>query len=71
MISVKTALRIKNVKFLAETIELRRIEKEKYEADLRARNREKAIIQKLRTIVNEKLARMKDFLKKKVNYNTQ
>ena len=67
MISVKTNLRIKNQKFLAETIELRRIEKEKYEADKRARQREMVIIQKLRKIVDEKLSRMKDFLKKKVN----
>jgi len=63
----KTALKTKNEQFLKQTLEIRRQEKEKYETDKRGRNREKEIIRKLQKIVDEKLARMKDFLKKRVN----
>lgn len=66
-ITTKTGLKVKNEKFLAQTIEIRRQEGLKYEADKRGRNREKAIIRKLQKIVDEKLARMKEFLKKRVN----
>jgi chromosome segregation ATPase len=63
----KTALKVKNENFLAQTKEIRRQEGLKYESDIRARNREKEIIRKLQKIVDEKLARMKEFLKKRVN----
>jgi len=63
----KTALKEKNEKFLAQTKQIRSQEKDKYESDQRGRNREKAIIARLQKIVDEKLARMKDFLKKRVN----
>jgi len=63
----KKALREKNVAFLKQTKEIRRQEKAKYESDKRGRNKEKAIISRLQKIVDEKLARMKDFLKKRVN----
>jgi len=63
----KKALREKNIKFLAQTREIRRTELLKYESDKRGRNREKEIIRKLQKIVDEKLARMKDFLRKRVN----
>jgi len=63
----KTNLRVKNENFLAQTIEIRRQEGLKYESDKRARNREKNIIRKLQRIVDEKLARMKEFLRKRVN----
>jgi len=66
-ITDKTNLLVKNQAFLATTIETRRTEKLKYEEDKRGRNREKSIIRKLQTIVDEKLARMKDYLKKRVN----
>jgi len=63
----KTELKKKNESFLAQTKEIRRQEKLKYEADVRGRNREKQIIKRLQKIVDEKLARMKDFLKARVN----
>jgi len=63
----KTALKVKNVAFLKQTKEIRRQEKLKYESDKRGRNKEKAIISRLQKIVDEKLAKMKDFLKKRVN----
>jgi uncharacterized coiled-coil protein SlyX len=63
----KQALKIKNETFLAQTKEIRRQEKLKYETDVRGREREKNIIRKLQKIVDEKLARMKEFLKKRVN----
>jgi len=66
-ITDKTNLKTKNEIFLASTIKIRRTEKLKFEEDRRGRNREKSIIRKLQTIVDEKLARMKDFLKKRVN----
>jgi hypothetical protein len=66
-ITEKTSLKKKNEIFLAQTKEIRRQEGLKYEADKRARNREKDIIRKLQKIVDEKLARMKEFLKKRVN----
>ena len=66
-ISDKSALKVKNEQFLAQTIEIRRQEKLKYESDMRGRNREKEIIKRLQKIVDEKLARMKEFLKARVN----
>ena len=63
----KSELKKKNESFLAQTKEIRRQEKLKYEADVRGRNREKQIIKRLQKIVDEKLARMKDFLKARVN----
>jgi len=66
-IKEKTALKIKNEAFLAQTKEIRRTELLKYQSDKRGRNREKDIIRKLQKIVDEKLARMKEFLKKRVN----
>lgn len=63
----KTNLRVKNENFLAQTKEIRRQEGLKYESDMRSRNREKTIIRKLQRIVDEKLARMKEFLRKRVN----
>lgn len=63
----KSALKAKNEKFLAQTKEIKRQEGLKYEADKRARNREKEIIRKLQKIVDQKLARMKEFLRKRVN----
>ena len=66
-IHAKSALKSKNVSFLAQTKEIRRQEKLKHEADQRGRNREKEIIRRLQKIVDQKLARMQDFLKKRVN----
>ena len=66
-ISDKSSLKLKNEQFLAQTIEIRRQEKLKYESDMRGRNREKEIIKRLQKIVDEKLARMKEFLKARVN----
>jgi len=66
-ISDKSSLKVKNEQFLAQTIEIRRQEKLKYESDMRGRNREKEIIKRLQKIVDEKLARMKEFLKARVN----
>jgi len=63
----KKALKAKNEAFLKQTKEIRRQEKLKYESDKRGRNKEKAIISRLQKIVDEKLAKMKDFLKKRVN----
>jgi hypothetical protein len=63
----KSVLKKKNEEFLAQTVEIRRTEKLKYESDKRQRNREKSIIAKLQKIVSERLANMKDFLKSKVN----
>jgi len=66
-INTKTDLRNKNIKFRDQTIEIRRQEKLKYEEDTRHRNYERTIINKLRKIVDEKLAKMKEFLRAKVN----
>jgi len=63
----KTELKKKNEAFLAQNIKIRESEKLRYEEDKRGRDREKAIIRKLQKIVDEKLARMKDFLKKRVD----
>lgn len=67
VIKDKSSLKVKNEKFLAETKEIRRLEGLKYESDRRGRNREKEIIRKLQKIVDEKLSRMQEFLKKRVN----
>lgn len=66
-INEKTNLRKKNVKFVKQTIEIRRTEKSKYDEDARARTRERGIIRKLTRIVNERLVKMQDFLKNQVN----
>jgi chromosome segregation ATPase len=66
-ITTKTGLRKKNTEFLAQTKEILRQEGLKYDSDKRGRNREKDIIRKLQKIVDEKLARMKEFLKKRVD----
>jgi len=66
-ISTKTSLKIKNEAFLVQTKEIRRTEKLKYEADMRGRDREKEIIKRLQKIVDQKLAKMKEFLKQRVN----
>lgn len=63
----KSILKKKNEEFLAQTINIRRVEKLKYESDKRQRNREKKIIAKLQKIVSQRLANMKDFLRSKVN----
>jgi len=57
----------KNQKLLNDTIVIRDNELAKYNEDTKHRNREKSIINKLRKIVDEKLAKMKDFLKSRVN----
>jgi hypothetical protein len=66
-INEKTNLRKKNQEFLNQTVETRRVESLRYEADKRARNREKLIIKKLEKIVNEKLAKMNAFVRGSVN----
>jgi len=66
-ITEKTNLRKKNEEFLKQTIKLRHEEWMKYEDEKRQRNREKSIISRLQKIVNERLAKMSDFIKKRVN----
>jgi len=66
-IKTKSDLKKKNEKFLAQTIETRRVEKLRYEDDTKHRHNEMRIIRKLQKIVQQKLASMKDFLKTKVN----
>ena len=66
-IKEKKNLKVKNEEFLKQTIETRRVELLRYEADMRARNREKLIIRRIEKIVNEKLARMNAFVKSRVN----
>jgi len=66
-INEKTNLKKKNEEFLKQTVEIRRTEQLKYESDKRARNREKAVIAKLQKIVNEKLAKMQEFVRSSVN----
>jgi len=66
-INEKTNLMKKNQEFMKQTIEIRRIEKLKYESDTRARNREKLVIRRIEAIVKEKLVKMLEFVKKNVN----
>jgi len=60
-------LKKKNEEFLKQTIEVRRTERVKYETDRRERNREKAVILRLQKIVDERLAKLSDFVKARVN----
>jgi len=60
-------LKKKNEEFLKQTIEVRRTERLKYENDKRERDREKAVILKLQKIVDERLAKVSDFIKARVN----
>ena len=66
-INEKTNLRKKNLEYVNQTIELRRTEKSKYDMDTRGRNREKGIISRLERIVNEKLAKMQEFVRRQVD----
>lgn len=66
-IKEKNNLKVKNEEFLKQTVETRRVELLKFEADIRARNREKLVIRRIEKIVNEKLAKMNAFVKSRVN----
>jgi hypothetical protein len=63
----KKKLKAQNEEFLKQTVEQRRVELLRFEADMRSRNREKMVIRRIEKIVNEKLARMNAFVKSRVN----
>ena len=66
-ISEKINLRTRNQQFMTQTLEIRRVQKLKYESDARGRNKEMLIIKRLEKIVKEKLAKILEIVKRNVN----